>query len=427
MGKILSRFASIAVMLAVFISVIPLFAYAEGEDSPNITVTDFTKPEGKLETGQFFVLKGIITSEEPIKKVVAGIYYRNGVASQEITSEVNDTKFDIKTIDSEIHFGTLPEGLYCYQVVATDNQNNYVRLVYSEFQVGEPATESEIKTENTSFPSEVMQYGKVFKINCNIVSVQPLYKVCAYIYNSDDSEIWRTAKYSVNSKNYTFSGDDIFDVANLDEGKYTYRLVAEDYNGYNATLEKLNFEVKKTDDSDSDITISGAVVPSGVLRQGTYFNLRGNITSKYKLKTINSKIISKSDNTVLQQATFKPDSTTFNVFPDIDYSMVFNKLNTGKYTYLIDAEDEKGYKATIVESDFEIGKSNVLAGDANIDGKIDIADVVAISGYVSDSENNFLQPVGIKNGDVQNAGNGLNASDALMIQQYLANNIQSLE
>ena len=427
MGKILSRFASIAVMLAVFISVIPLFAYAEGEDSPNLTVTDFTKPEGKLETGQFFVLKGIITSEEPIKKVVAGIYYRNGVASQEITSEVNDTKFDIKTIDSEIHFGTLPEGLYCYQVVATDNQNNYVRLVYSEFQVGEPATESEIKTENTSFPSEVMQYGKVFKINCNIVSVQPLYKVCAYIYNSDDSEIWRTAKYSVNSKNYTFSGDDIFDVANLDKGKYTYRLVAEDYKGYNATLEKLNFEVKKTNDSDSDIKISGAVVPSGVLRQGTYFNLRGNITSKYKLKTINSKIISKSDNTVLQQATFKPDSTTFNVFPDIDYSMVFNKLNTGKYTYLIDAEDEKGYKATIVESDFEIGKSNVLAGDANIDGKIDIADVVAISGYVSDSENNFLQPVGIKNGDVQNAGNGLNASDALMIQQYLANNIQSLE
>ena len=78
MGKILSRFASIAVMLAVFISVIPLFAYAEGEDSPNITVTDFTKPEGKLETGQFFVLKGIITSEEPIKVSIQAYKNVNG-------------------------------------------------------------------------------------------------------------------------------------------------------------------------------------------------------------------------------------------------------------------------------------------------------------------------------------------------------------
>ena len=36
-------------------------------------------------------------------------------------------------------------------------------------------------------------------------------------------------------------------------------------------------------------------------------------------------------------------------------------------------------------------------------------------------------PVGRQNGDVQNSGNGLNASDALMIQQYLAGIITSLE
>lgn len=64
--------------------------------------------------------------------------------------------------------------------------------------------------------------------------------------------------------------------------------------------------------------------------------------------------------------------------------------------------------------------SNLLKGDANLDGSVDIADVVAIAGYVSDSSKNMLESQGITNGDVHNSGNGLNANDALVIQQYLA-------
>ena len=426
MNKTLSRLASFAVMLVILLSVVPFRSYAVEVVSSDIKITDFTKPEGSLPVGKSFILKGIITSEKPMKKVVAGIYYRNGIANQEVEKEVSTTEFNIKTIDAGIRFGSLPEGLYCYQISVTDSNDNYIRLLYSEFQIGNPSTESQIKTENSSFPSGTMQYGQSFKINCCITSVQPLNKVSAYIYDSKNSEVWKTVKSSVNSKSYTFSGNDIFDVAGLDEGSYTYKLVAEDYSGYNVTLEKISFEVKKSKETDSNIKISDAEFPSGVLKQGSYFNLRGTITSKYKLKTVTSKIL-KSDGTVLQKVSFSPDSTTFNVFPDIDYSMIFENLETGKYIFLIQAEDEKGYKTDVVKSDFEIGKSNALAGDANTDGKIDIADVIAISSYVSDSEKNFLQPVGRQNGDVQNSGNGLNASDALMIQQYLAGIITSLE
>lgn len=426
MNKTLSRLTSFAVMLIMLLSLVPFRSYAVEVVSSDIKITDFTKPEGNLPVGKSFILKGIITSKEPMKKVVAGIYYRNGVANQEVEKEVNKTEFDIKTIDAGIRFGSLPEGLYCYQIGVTDSNDNYIRLLYSEFQVGNPSAESEIKTENSSFPSGTMQYGQSFKINCCIKSVQPLNKVYAYIYNSNNLEVWKTAKSSVNSKSYTFSGNDIFDIANLDVGSYTYKLIAEDYSGYNVTLEKINFEVKKSEKTDSDIKISNAEFPSGNLKQGSYFNLRGIITSKYKLKTVVSEIL-KSDGTVLQKVSFSPDSTTFNVFPDIDYSMIFENLDTGKYIFLIQAEDEKGFKEDVVKSDFEIGESNILAGDANIDGKVDIADVIAISSYVSDSEHNFLQPVGRQNGDVQNSGNGLNASDALMIQQYLAGIITSLK
>ena len=70
--------------------------------------------------------------------------------------------------------------------------------------------------------------------------------------------------------------------------------------------------------------------------------------------------------------------------------------------------------------------SENLAGDANLDGKVDIADVVAVASYVGNSDVNKLEPQGIINADVQGDGNGLNANDSLMIQQYLANIIENL-
>ena len=65
--------------------------------------------------------------------------------------------------------------------------------------------------------------------------------------------------------------------------------------------------------------------------------------------------------------------------------------------------------------------SNKIAGDANNDGKVDVADVVAVASYVSNPKKNKLTEQGIINGDVHNSGNGLNANDALAVQQYLAN------
>ena len=67
-----------------------------------------------------------------------------------------------------------------------------------------------------------------------------------------------------------------------------------------------------------------------------------------------------------------------------------------------------------------------LAGDANLDGIVDIADAVAVASYVGDSKLNALESQGLINADVQGDGNGVNANDALMIQQYLAGIISEL-
>lgn len=65
-------------------------------------------------------------------------------------------------------------------------------------------------------------------------------------------------------------------------------------------------------------------------------------------------------------------------------------------------------------------------GDANCDGKILIDDVVAVMSYTSDSSANPLSAAGLKNADVYQNGDGVQASDAASIQKYLTKAISKL-
>lgn len=85
------------------------------------------------------------------------------------------------------------------------------------------------------------------------------------------------------------------------------------------------------------------------------------------------------------------------------------------------------YNSVTLVYEYENTSSDtVLYGDANCDGTVDVADVVSIASYVGDSENNALKAQGLKNADVSGNGNGINANDALAVQQYLANIIKQL-
>lgn len=72
------------------------------------------------------------------------------------------------------------------------------------------------------------------------------------------------------------------------------------------------------------------------------------------------------------------------------------------------------------------GNSGVLYGDANVDNKVDVDDIVAVICYVADSETNPLTEQGKINADVYGDGDGVNALDALNIQKYLVKVIDSL-
>lgn len=71
-------------------------------------------------------------------------------------------------------------------------------------------------------------------------------------------------------------------------------------------------------------------------------------------------------------------------------------------------------------------QGDVKYGDANGDGVADIADVISIKCYLINPQKYSLSKQGLINADVQATGNGLNASDAVAVQQYILQLIDTL-
>lgn len=68
----------------------------------------------------------------------------------------------------------------------------------------------------------------------------------------------------------------------------------------------------------------------------------------------------------------------------------------------------------------------ILRGDINGDNSVEIADVVAMSAYVGDTQSNTLSSEAIIAGDIHNTGDGITSGDILMLQQYIAQIITEL-
>ncbi|MDO4862939.1 MAG: cellulase family glycosylhydrolase, partial [Ruminococcus sp.] len=68
----------------------------------------------------------------------------------------------------------------------------------------------------------------------------------------------------------------------------------------------------------------------------------------------------------------------------------------------------------------------VKYGDANTDGKVSVADAVAILQYIANKDKFALKGQGLANADCYNPGDGITAKDALAIQKYDAHAITEL-
>lgn len=120
----------------------------------------------------------------------------------------------------------------------------------------------------------------------------------------------------------------------------------------------------------------------------------------------------------------------FNVSDENGYSESFTvQVIPLGYTFPQDTTTAYVTTTTYTQTSRDTGTDNdipIFYGDANCDGCIDIADVVTVSAYIANPEQNYLGSLEIISGDVHNKGDGLTSGDVLMIQQFLAGIITSL-
>ena len=92
-----------------------------------LKITNFTYPKS-LKKGQTFTIKGKVSSNVKLKKVIAGIYTASGKSMSSASKKVSKKSFNLKKLDEKIRFGKLPKGTFYYTVTATDRKQTKVLL-----------------------------------------------------------------------------------------------------------------------------------------------------------------------------------------------------------------------------------------------------------------------------------------------------------
>ena len=86
------------------------------------------------------------------------------------------------------------------------------------------------------------------------------------------------------------------------------------------------------------------------------------------------------------------------------------------------------YNVSVSDGSVTVGSGvkQTLAGDANVDGKVNLADAVFIMQYKANPSKYEISEQGMANADVDEPGSGITNKDALLIQQYLLGLVSKL-
>ena len=97
----------------------------------------------------------------------------------------------------------------------------------------------------------------------------------------------------------------------------------------------------KSTSTTSGMSISGQTVPT-LLKKGSFFGIYGNIKSNLPITLVWGGVYKNDWTATSQYAEYKPNTTSYSLYPYFDNNIVFNGLEEGSYHYLIKAKDTSG-------------------------------------------------------------------------------------
>lgn len=103
----------------------------------------------------------------------------------------------------------------------------------------------------------------------------------------------------------------------------------------------------------SQMSISGQTQPTGSLKIGSYFDIRGVISSTFPISQVTAGVYNGNGSATAQVKTVSPNTTSYNLV-NIDSYIKFNLLSAGSYVYKVVATDTNGKSFTLVSSNFSV-------------------------------------------------------------------------
>ena len=135
----------------------------------------------------------------------------------------------------------------------------------------------------------------------------------------------------------------------------------------------------------SYMSISGQTAPTGTLKLGSYFDLRGIVTSNKTITSLTAGVYYSNGTQTAQIKTVNPNSTTYNLY-NIDSYIKFNALIEGSYYYRVSAKDSSGNTFVLVNSSFSIAAATpTISGNQYPSGNLPYGKGYGIYGTINSS------------------------------------------
>lgn len=273
----------------------------------------------------------------------------------------NNVKIGYNATDYKQYFGGKCI-LKLYKI--DDNLWNAVRLEASETSnQGTTPIISTLSIAPTSYPTNTLKQGSRYSLKGTITSNYNITSVKGEIINSEGNVVCSYTQ-KPNAKSFSILNSQLdanmkFD--KLPPGKYYLRYTAEDASERPEGKKTWSsgFTIVGEEKAPSTLKIVPDSYPTGTLKEGSRYSLKGTITSNYNIISIRGEIISGDGKTV-SYYTQRPNSTSFSILnSELGANMKFHELSPGEYCLKYTAVDESGERKTWSSGNFTVQGNEV--------------------------------------------------------------------
>ena len=375
----------------------PMYSGKNAVVDQNISISGHTLP-GTQKAGDFFNIRGTISSASKLTSVSVGVYNTAGVMVIGKTVAPNTTSYSLINVDPQIKFGSLKAGIYRYKVTATDNRGSstLINKIFAVLATGKTVsngTYNIVLRDNTALGLSIKGKSKAHGAN-------------VLLNRTDASDNFM--KYEI-----TYQSDGYYRIKNVASGKYLgvdnqssasgvkvsqmnkgtlWQILPDSKGGYNlvpkcgltntmyvaggsaqagkniqVATQRMNalqcFKLLAPG-AASKATISGQSLP-GTMKTGKSFSIKGTVKSATNITSLTVGVFNAAGLMKIGKSV-QPNARTYDL-KKLDSVIKFSKLAAGIYSYRVIAKNTAG-EVRLVDKKFAVlsSKQTVANGTYNI-------------------------------------------------------------